>query len=86
MSIKMIKYGTKLTGPATCPCCKGVNTMTHPEPYGYTCNTCGAIWADYPNADPSVCPECGKSVDRGCSDCKMTYGRRGWRQLGVYDG
>lgn len=32
------------------------------------------------------CPECCKKVKDTCLSCGMTYGRRGWRQLGVYDG
>jgi hypothetical protein len=32
------------------------------------------------------CPECGKLVNGRCDGCQMIYGRRGWRQLGVYDG
>lgn len=35
-----------------------------------------------------ICPECGKDHPDGgtISGCNMVYGRRGWRQLGVYDG
>lgn len=40
---------------------------------------------DYENR--TTCPECRKRVHlEKCLDCGMTYGRRGWRQIGVYDG
>jgi len=34
------------------------------------------------------CPECGAATNshNTCMPCGITYGRRGWRQLGVYDG
>lgn len=34
------------------------------------------------------CPECGNTSADGDSHsgCDYVYGRRGWRQLGVYDG
>ena len=34
-----------------------------------------------------TCPSCGV-LTCGCShkNCDIVYGRRGWRQLGVYDG
>lgn len=37
----------------------------------------------------NICPECNKVHDdpsRPPEGCDMVYGRRGWRQLGVYDG
>ena len=39
-------------------------------------------------SDPNQCPECGKiHADGGIrSGCDMVRGRRGWRQVGVYDG
>ncbi len=36
-----------------------------------------------------TCPECNKvheDSSRPPEGCDMVYGRRGWRQLGVYDG
>lgn len=39
-----------------------------------------------------TCPECGRKVDGDSAHgedpnrCNMVLGRRGWRQLGVYDG
>lgn len=36
-----------------------------------------------------ICPECNKiheDPNRPPEGCDMVYGRRGWRQLGVYDG
>ena len=50
---------------------------------------------DLDESSPSVnsrpCPECGRDASlhgKGTPGfgCDMTYGRRGWRQLGVYDG
>lgn len=33
------------------------------------------------------CPDCGKDTDGNKHEgCDMVLGRRGWRQLGVYDG
>lgn len=33
------------------------------------------------------CPECGKpSKEHPTKHCDMVLGRRGWRQLGIYDG
>jgi hypothetical protein len=37
--------------------------------------------------DIDVCPECGeRHPDHITEKCHMVRGRRGWRQLGVYDG
>lgn len=37
-------------------------------------------------ADPT-CPECANPASKHPTErCDMVYGRRGWRQLGVYDG
>jgi ssDNA-binding Zn-finger/Zn-ribbon topoisomerase 1 len=37
--------------------------------------------------DKIKCPNCGKPAsEHPALGCDMTYGRRGWRQLGVYDG
>lgn len=35
-----------------------------------------------------ICPECGQEfpIYEACPKCHITMGRRGWRQLGVYDG
>lgn len=33
-----------------------------------------------------LCEECGKEVNGRCNDCGLIYGRRGWRELGSYDG
>lgn len=41
------------------------------------------------NADKKkyICPECRKETDGHIhADCDMVLGRRGWRQLGMYDG
>ena len=38
-----------------------------------------------PNSD--TCPDCGKvHPDSALNGCNTVKGRRGWRQLGVYDG
>lgn len=42
---------------------------------------------EYDNKPELICPECGKGLSRENSRCcGMVYGRRGWRQLGMYDG
>jgi hypothetical protein len=33
-----------------------------------------------------MCPECGHRHKGARPPCSWVYGRRGWRQLGVYDG
>lgn len=35
---------------------------------------------------PHQCPDCKKYTNDKCEECGLTYGRRGWRQIGVYDG
>ena len=34
------------------------------------------------------CPDCGKQITKsdGCKKCGVVWGRRGWRDLGMYDG
>lgn len=32
------------------------------------------------------CPECHKTIKHPIDGCDMVRGRRGWRQLGMYDG
>jgi len=40
-----------------------------------------------PQPNSKKCPECHRFViDKMCVDCNLVYGRRGWRQLGIYDG
>ena len=45
-----------------------------------------------PPKPPRKCPECGAETNGDIhktpagKDCDMVLGRRGWRQLGVYDG
>lgn len=51
----------------------------------------GAIYSkdgsyDIPASKTKKCPECGRLVENRCDACMMVYGRRGWRQLGMYDG
>lgn len=45
-----------------------------------------------PKEEEPLCPDCGErhsEIRKDKNDkvlCDMVYGRRGWRQLGVYDG
>lgn len=34
----------------------------------------------------NTCLNCGKTTNGRCEQCRLIYGRRGWRSLGEYDG
>lgn len=49
-------------------------------------NECLTLERKMTRAVLKTCPDCKKEVDSRCDNCNLVYGRRGWRQIGVYDG
>lgn len=71
-----------------CTCGKTIVTISTPQAgITLTCPKCQRI-LDISSRSLLKCPECGNTdADGGMHiNCDMVYGRRGWRQLGVYDG
>lgn len=48
--------------------------------------SCGTPLGEMPKKILPKCPECHKRHIDVVDGCDLVYGRRGWRQLGVYDG
>lgn len=75
----------------TCDLCGRSCTDNHIEvgsPTKDICMACArAVWAKNKKEKLDPCPECGEgAVAHPTETCELVLGRRGWRQLGVYDG
>lgn len=91
MKKKISRHYVKLKGSkikVRCACGKLVTTISTPQAeITLTCPKCQRM-IDISARSLLKCPECGNTDADGDAhgNCDMVYGRRGWRQLGVYDG
>lgn len=75
--------------PTTIKCCRRIlrKVAEGETDIVIQCGKC-CSWYHIIAVKPKKCPECGNTDANGEAHpgCDWVYGRRGWRQLGVYDG
>lgn len=76
-----------------CDICKKEGDVTRIDSIEIdVCKDCGAKIVkafEPPTLHHRTCPDCGVTSQYGREHkpgCEIVWGRRGWRQLGVYDG
>ena len=85
MAVKIIQHGKRPENAKLCPESRSTDTQAIKNNQ-HECKACSCQWQEIESNNPNICESCGKTVNRRCDDCGWVYGRRGWRQLGVYDG